>query len=147
MNCFHAFSALGCQLHAFALSSDWFIGLSASDVISQNDHFGFGSIEDCSVLVWLRFFFVLQERNYNKGKIWPQQWMLQPQNKTMKQSEVCNKLRCNKKKKSTCHMPSYHSNVRYVQALHIKEGHRIGGRDQKIGKRKYSSSLKTLLTL
>ena len=31
-----------CRLHVFALSFDWFTGLSASFVIGQSDYFGFG---------------------------------------------------------------------------------------------------------
>ena len=42
MSCQHAFSCAWCRLHVFALSSDWFFGLSASLVIGQSDYFGFG---------------------------------------------------------------------------------------------------------
>ena len=42
VSCLDAFSRAWRRLHAFALSSDWFIGLSASLVIGQSDYFGFG---------------------------------------------------------------------------------------------------------
>jgi len=37
----HIFHTLS-QLHTFAVSFDWFTGLSASFVVSQSDYFGFG---------------------------------------------------------------------------------------------------------
>ena len=40
--CLYAFSRVWRRLHVFALSSDWFIGLSASAVIGQSNYFGFG---------------------------------------------------------------------------------------------------------
>ena len=39
--CSHAFSLAWRRLHAFVLSSDWFIELTASVVIGQNDYFRF----------------------------------------------------------------------------------------------------------
>ena len=42
MTCLYAFSRAWRQLHVFATSSDWFIGLSVSVVIGQSDYFGFG---------------------------------------------------------------------------------------------------------
>ena len=42
VTCSHAFSRTWRRLHVFALSSDWFIGLSTSVVIGQSDYFGFG---------------------------------------------------------------------------------------------------------
>ncbi len=36
------FSRALCQLHVFALSFDWFTGLSVSFVIGQSNYFGFG---------------------------------------------------------------------------------------------------------
>ena len=42
MICSHVFSRTWRRLHVFDLSSDWFIGLSASVVFGQNDYFDFG---------------------------------------------------------------------------------------------------------
>ena len=42
MTCSHAFSRAWRRLHVFALSSDWFIVVSAPVVIGQSNCFGFG---------------------------------------------------------------------------------------------------------
>ena len=41
LGCSHSFSRAWCRLHIFGSGSDWFIGLSASMVIGQNDYFRF----------------------------------------------------------------------------------------------------------
>ena len=48
VTCLHAFSRAWRQLHVFASSSDWFIGLFTTDVISQSNYFGF----DVTTLNW-----------------------------------------------------------------------------------------------
>ena len=42
VTCSRTFSRALHQLHVFALSFDWFTGLSVSFVIGQSDYFGFG---------------------------------------------------------------------------------------------------------
>ena len=56
----HAFSRAWCRFHVFALSSDWFIGLSESVFIHKSNYFSFGlridSIEKCSRIPFLSGF-------------------------------------------------------------------------------------------
>ena len=51
VTCLHAFSRTWRRLHVLALSSDWFIGLSASSVISQSHYFGFTTL-NWKLLLW-----------------------------------------------------------------------------------------------